>query len=120
MSVRPIDLKTPLASNTESSRLREQQKAAEAGQDHFQTQNQQQGQVKFETVTGPQASEGRVLRKEEEEAEKKKKQGQQGQPGQTGEQAQQPPAENPDAPPDKGKGPPAADLQRGRRIDVKA
>jgi len=71
MPLRPIDVKTPVVNNQDSTRLRENQKTNDAGQGQFAAQQQQKGQEKFETVKNTDPAQGKVLRKEDEENEKK-------------------------------------------------
>ncbi|EKD81764.1 MAG: hypothetical protein ACD_39C01652G0004 [uncultured bacterium] len=73
MSVRPIDIKTNLMGNDEASRLREHQKAQEAGLAENLAQNKNAQTQKTEPVQKPDATEGKVVRKEDEESEKKQK-----------------------------------------------
>ena len=74
MSVRPIDIKTTLLVTEDASRLRESQKAQEAGQADHVAQNRNADAKKTETIQKTDAAEGAVVRKEDEEAEKKKRQ----------------------------------------------
>jgi len=71
MSVRPIDIKTNIMGNDEASRLRENQKAQEAGLAEQLAQNKNAHTQKTETVQKTETTEGKVIRKEDEESEKK-------------------------------------------------
>jgi hypothetical protein len=71
MSVRPIDIKTNIMGNDEASRLRENQKAQEGGLAEQLAQNKNAHTQKTETVQKTETTEGKVIRKEDEESEKK-------------------------------------------------
>lgn len=71
MSVRPIDIKINIMGNDEASRLRENQKAQEAGLAEQLAQNKNAHTQKTETVQKTESTEGKVIRKEDEESEKK-------------------------------------------------
>lgn len=74
MSVRPIDIKTNIMGNDEASRLREQQKAQEAGLAENLAQNKRVNEAKTENVHNTEKTENKVLRKEDEDSEKKRDQ----------------------------------------------
>lgn len=73
MSIKPIDLKTNLMANDIASRLREVQKAQEAGLAENVKQNKDESEHKAEAVQKTEAAEDKVIRKEDEEEEKKGK-----------------------------------------------
>lgn len=73
MSVRPIDIKTSLMGNDEASRLRENQKALESGLAEQLAQNKDAHAEKTGSVQKTEATEGKIIRKEDEESEKKNK-----------------------------------------------
>lgn len=111
MTIKPIDIKTSMLVNQDASRLREDAKTQEAGQAHLVAQQQVKGQEKFEAVQNSQATESKVIRKEDEGAEKEKS--------------------APDRPPKKAKkegeeetdlekAAPLSDGVRGSMLDVKA
>lgn len=116
MSVRPIDIKTTLLVSEDASRLREAQKAQEAGLAEQVAQNKHAHDQKTDTVQKPDGVEGAIIRKEDEEAESGKNR-------QTGKSAQ------PDKDKDKDKDkeeeekkehPVIPDGTRGQKIDLKA
>lgn len=110
MPIRPIDVKTPVASSHESTRLRESQKAQEGGQDQFAAQNVRRENEKFETVTGTREADGKVIRKEDEEGEKKKR---------PAPEPKKPLPSEGDEPAGEPAEPTPNDPDRGRRIDLK-
>ncbi|HAE40659.1 MAG TPA: hypothetical protein DCG57_18805 [Candidatus Riflebacteria bacterium] len=73
MSVRPIDIKTNIMGNDEASRLRENQKAQEAGLAENLAQNKNAQNQKTDSVQKTETTEGKIIRKEDEESEKKNK-----------------------------------------------
>lgn len=111
MSVRPIDIKTSIMTNDDASRLRENQKAQEAGLAENVAQNKSANAQKSETVQKTESTEGKVIRKEDEESEKKQKD--QKAAGKSGEKKKE---EDEEAP----KHPPIPDGTRGLKIDLKA
>lgn len=115
MALRPIDVKTPVVSNQESTRLRENQKTHDAGQGQFAAQQVQKGQEKFETVKGTDHTEGKVVRKEDEEGEKKQSPEQN--PSGTRQQAQSADDKDEKTEDTRHK---AEDLNRGSKLDIKA
>ena len=72
MPITPIDAKTNIVVNNESSRLRENQKNQEQGQTQLVTQNTQKEAVKFETVHATEGAEGKIIREDDQEAEREK------------------------------------------------
>jgi len=74
MSITPIDVKTNIAGNNDASRIRENQKNQELGSTQLVAQNTEKEQVKFETVHNSEATEGKVIRQEDQEAEREKPQ----------------------------------------------
>lgn len=74
MSIRPVDMKTSLLTADEASKMRENQKAQEAGLGEQVAQNRHNQETRTDRVQNTQASEGKVIRKEDEENER----GQQG------------------------------------------
>lgn len=72
MTIRPIDIKTNLMGNFEASNLRETQKVQEAGLAGNVTQNKDADEKKSESVQGTEATESKVIRKEDEEEENEK------------------------------------------------
>lgn len=73
MSVRPIDIKTNLVHMDDASKLRENQKAHEAGLAGNVAQNKNAIDQKTDSVQKNENVDGKVIRKEDEEAEKKQK-----------------------------------------------
>jgi hypothetical protein len=96
--------------NDESSRLRENQKAQEAGLAENVAQNKNANAQKSETVQKTENTEGKVIRKEDEEAEKKQ-QGKASANARSGEK----PGED-----EEKKHPTIPDGTRGLKIDLKA
>lgn len=109
MTIKPIDIKTNLLANDDASRLREAQKAHEAGLAENVKQNKDQADHKAESVQKTDATEDKTVRREDEEEEKKGK--------------KQSKSNSPDEPDDeeeeKKKHPPIPDGVRGLKIDVK-
>jgi len=110
MSIRPIDVKTAILSNDDASRLRENQKAQEAGLAENIKQNKNANAQKTESVQKTETAEGKVIRKEDEENEKKKEQ------KASGKKAEEKKEEEKEAP----KHPQIPDGSRGLKIDLKA
>ena len=71
MSVKPIDMKTNLMANNDASRIRETQKAAEAGQGANVAQHKDRDVQKHETIQKTQETEYKKVRREDEESDKK-------------------------------------------------
>lgn len=67
MSIRPVDMKTALLTADDASKMRENQKAQEAGQAEQVSQNKHTQEQKIETVQHTEASEGQTIRREDEE-----------------------------------------------------
>lgn len=110
MSVRPIDIKTSLMGNDEASRLRENQKAQEAGLAENLAQNKNAHAKKTESVQKTETTEGRVVREDEEESEKQ----QRNNSPQTAKQAKEDKEEE-----EEKKHPNIPDGTRGLKIDIK-
>lgn len=73
MSVRPIDIKANIMHVDDASKLRENQKAHEAGLAENVAQNKNANAEKTGSVQKAENVEGKVIRKEDEEEEQKKK-----------------------------------------------
>lgn len=114
MPITPADAKVNLSVNTEASRLRENQKNQELGQGQLIAQNKEKDQEKLETIHNTEASEGKVMRQEDEDAEREKEQPDQSLKNSQAKKAEEPPAEE--------KSPPLPDPKgiRGMKIDFKA
>lgn len=111
MSVRPVDIKTSLLTNDDASRMRENQKAQEAGLAENVAQNKNANAQKAESVQKTETTEGKVIRKEDEENEKKKKdQKASGKPGENKKEEEKEAPKHPQIP----------DGTRGLKIDLKA
>lgn len=108
MTIKPIDIKTNLMANDDASRLREAQKAQEAGLAENVKQNKDESERKAGSVQKTDATHDKVVRKEDEEEEKKEKK-------QAGSSAEKRPADEEE----KKKHPPIPDGLRGKKIDVK-
>ncbi len=67
MSIRPIDIKTTFVNTEDVGKIRDNQKTQEAGLQEQVAQNQNLQNSKTDTVQGTQASEGKTIRKEDEE-----------------------------------------------------
>ncbi len=67
MSIRPVDMKTSLLTADDASKMRENQKAQEAGLAEQVAQNRHNQETRTDRVQNTQASEGKVIRKEDEE-----------------------------------------------------
>jgi hypothetical protein len=113
MSVRPIDIKTNIMGNDEASRLREHQKAQESGLAENLAQNRNAHSQKTDTVQKTETTEGKVIRKEDEESEKKNK-NKNSAKSQTGSDEEKPEEE------EEPKHPRIPDNTRGLKIDIKA
>ncbi len=109
MPITPIDAKTNLVGNNESSRIRENQKTQEQGQSQLVTQNTQKEQAKFETVNNSEASENKHIRPEDQGGGDEKT------PPDQHKKAKEEPEE------EKEETPPIPDpTGRGKKIDLKA
>ena len=73
MAIKPIDIKTDLLANNDASRMRENQKAQEAGQAGNVAQNKDAENIKSETVQKNENVEHKKIKKEDEDSEKKRK-----------------------------------------------
>lgn len=113
MSVRPIDIKTNIMGNNDASRLREEQKAQEAGLAEHVAQNKNASAQKTETVQRTDATDKKIVRKEDEESEKK----QHGSSTESNSSHPEKPKEEDD---DEKKHPTLSDGTRGLKIDLKA
>ena len=67
MSIRPVDIKTSLLTADDVGKMRDNQKTQEAGLQEQVAQNQNLQNNKTDTVQGAQGSEGKTIRKEDEE-----------------------------------------------------
>ncbi|GAB4284777.1 MAG: hypothetical protein Kow0029_31440 [Candidatus Rifleibacteriota bacterium] len=110
MSIKPIDIKTNLMANNDASRLRETQKTHEAGLAENVAQNRNESDKKAETVQKTDATEDKVIRKEDEEEEKK---------GKARQKAETDKRKTEEVQEDKKKHPVIPDGMRGLKIDVK-
>lgn len=110
MSVRPIDIKTNIVHSDDASKLRENQKAHEAGLAENIAQNKSANAQKTESVQKTENAEGKVIRKEDEEAEKKQKE----------KQAAAKAAQKAKEEEEEKKHPVIPDGTRGLKIDLKA
>ncbi len=108
MTIKPIDIKTNLLANDDASRIREAQKAHEAGLAENVKQNKDQADHKAESVQKTDATEDKIVRREDEEEKKAKKQSKSNNPN-----------EQEDEDEEKKKHPPIPDGVRGLKIDVK-
>ena len=108
MSIKPIDFKTTVLGTDDASRIQEHQKKQDGGQGALVAQNRDKDEIKNETVQNTQATDGKVLRKEDEESERRR-----GPPDKERKDSAS------DQPEDEEKKP-VSDGLRGIRIDVKA
>jgi hypothetical protein len=115
MSIRPIDIKTNLMANNQASRIRETQKVHEAGLAENVKQHKDENEHKGEAVQKTEASEDKVIRKEDEEEEKKQKSKQQQPENQDKETEEHEESEKES----EHKHPRLPDGYRGSKIDVK-
>ena len=67
MSIRPVDMKTSLLTADDASKMRENQKNQEAGLAEQVAQNRHNQETRTVRIQNTQASEGKVIRKEDEE-----------------------------------------------------
>lgn len=114
MPITPADAKVNLSVNTEASRLRENQRNQELGQGQLIAQNQEKEKEKLETIHNTEATEGKVIRQEDEDSERAKEQ-----PDQS---PKNPQAKKTEDQPVEEKSPPIPDPKgiRGMKIDFKA